>query len=153
MARTLSAQELADRADITDTLIRYANAIDGKDFDRLADVFTPDARIDYTSSDGIAGEYPRVRQWLEEALAPFPAYLHSLSNTSFEIEGDVAHTRTAFINPMAYDLPDGSRHTFTVYGCYVDRLVRTPDGWRIAERREEQGFMQGSLPPGLQIPD
>lgn len=153
MTTPLSAQELADRSEIMDTLIRYADAIDSKEFDRLADVFTPDAKVDYTSSGGIAAEYPKIRQWLEAALTPFPVYLHSLSNTTFRIQGDTAHTRTYFINPMAYDAEDGSRHTFTVYGYYVDRLVRGADGWRIAERREDQAFMEGSLPPGHQIPD
>jgi len=148
----LSPQELADRSEIMDTLIRYADAIDTKQFDRLADVFTPDARVDYTSSGGIAGEYPEIRRWLEVALTPFRHYLHALANTTFRIEGDTAHTRTYFLNPMAYPLEDGSDHTFTVYGYYVDRLVRTPAGWRIAERREDQGMMVGTLPEGFQIP-
>ena len=147
----LDPQELSDRTEILDTLIRYAQAIDTKDFDLLAEVFTPDAHVDYTTSGGIAGKYPEIRAWLERALTPFPTYLHALSNTTFRFEGDSAHTRTYFVNPMGY--PDGDAlHTFTVYGYYVDRLVRTPDGWRIAERREEQSLMEGSLPPGFQIP-
>ena len=147
----LDPQELSDRAEILDTLIRYAQAIDTKQFDLLAEVFTPDAQVDYTTSGGIAGKYPEIRAWLEKALMPFPAYTHALSNTTYRIEGDDAWTRTYFVNPMAYPV-DGGLHTFTVYGFYVDHLVRTPEGWRISERKEEQALMDGSLPPGFVIP-
>jgi 3-phenylpropionate/cinnamic acid dioxygenase small subunit len=147
----LSPQELSDRTEIHDTLIRYAQAIDTKEFGLLADVFTPDAQVDYTTSGGIAGKYPEIRAWLEKALTPFPSYLHALSNTTYRFDGDSAYTRTYFVNPMAYPA-DGGLHTFTVYGFYVDRLVRTADGWRIAERKEEQALMEGTLPPNFEIP-
>ena len=111
----LSPQELADRSEIMDTLIRYADAIDTKQFDRLTEVFTPDAEVDYTSSGGIRAQYPQIRKWLEAALGPFPRYLHSLSNTTFRIEGDIARTRTYFINPMLYPLEDGGEHTRKQY--------------------------------------
>jgi hypothetical protein len=35
---------------------------------------------------------------------------------------------------------------------YVDQLVRTPQGWRIAERVEE-GCYQHNVPPHVQIPE
>ena len=40
----------------------------------------------------------------------------------------------------------GSRHAYTVCAHYVDRLVRTPEGWRIAERIEEEVIFEGALP-------
>ena len=150
----LSAQELADRSEIHDVLVRYATAIDTKQFELLSEVFTPDARVDYTTSGGPEDAFPRIRKWLEEALTPFPSYQHALTNTTYRFEGpDVAHTRTYFINPMGFPLEDGSLHVFTIYGYYVDRLMRTEAGWRIAARREEQELLVGSLPPGLVIPD
>ena len=48
--------------------------------------------------------------------------------------------------------PDGSLHIFTVGAYYNDKLVYTPDGWRIRERYEEQAYMEGSLPEALEIP-
>ena len=48
-------QELSDRLEINDLLIRYTYAIDDGDWELLDRVFTPDAQIDYTSSGGIAG--------------------------------------------------------------------------------------------------
>ncbi len=44
--RTLSAQELSDRAHIHDLLTRYAIAIDTRDWKLLDSCFTPDAFVE-----------------------------------------------------------------------------------------------------------
>ncbi len=149
---TLSQQEISDRIEIDDLLVRYATAIDTKDWSLLDSCFTPDAQLDYTSAGGIAGVYPEVRQWLEKALAPFPMTVHALSNATVALEGDEARARTFVLNPRGFPKPDGSLHLFTVGAYYNDRLVRTEAGWRIRERIEEQAFLEGTLPEALQIP-
>jgi hypothetical protein len=53
---------------------------------------------------------------------------------------------------MGFPKSDGSLQLFTVGAYYVDKLVRTDDGWRIAERVEEQAYLEGSLPKALKIP-
>ena len=148
----LSLQEVADRIEIQDLLTRYCKAIDTKDWELLDTCFTPDAHVDYVSSGGIAGSYPEAREWLGKALAIFPVTLHAISNSEITLEGDRARGRTMVSNPMGFQNPDGSMHIFTVYAYYVDELVRTPGGWRIAKRVEEQALLQGELPKALQIP-
>ena len=72
-------QELSDRAEITDVLVRYTRAIDTGEWDRLDTVFTPDAQIDYTESGGIAAGFAEVKPWLAEVLpAFFPKRMHTL---------------------------------------------------------------------------
>jgi 3-phenylpropionate/cinnamic acid dioxygenase small subunit len=149
---SLSTQQISDRIEIDDLLIRYARAIDSRDWALLDTCFTPDAWVDYTSSGGVKGKYPEVRAWLEKALAPFAAMMHFLGNTTLELAGDRAHARTYVINPMGFPKPDGSLHVFTVGAHYVDELVRSPDGWRIAKRVEEQVLLEGTLPEALRIP-
>ncbi len=148
----LSLQQLSDRIEIQDLLVRYTKAIDEKDFALLDTCFTPDAEVDYVSSGGIAGSYAEARAWLEKALAPFPMTVHYIANSEVELDGDRARARTAVLNPMGFANPDGSQHLFTVGAYYVDELVRTEEGWRIAKRREDQAFMDGTLPEALQIP-
>jgi hypothetical protein len=148
----LSLQELSDRIEIDDLLIRYTRAIDQKDWKLLDTVFTPDAEVDYVSSGGIKGSYPEARAWLEKALAPFPITLHYVTNSEVTLSGDRASARTAVYNPMFSKNADGSLHHFAVGAWYVDELVRTPAGWRIAKRREDQAFLEGSLPKGLVVP-
>ena len=149
----LSPQEISDRFEISDLLIRYTRAIYTKDYALLDTCFTPDAHVDYTSSGGTAGKYPEVRAWLEKALAPFPCMMHFVGNTTLELDGDRASSRTYVINPMGLPNKDGDLHVFTVCAHYVDKLTRTPKGWRIAERIEETVLMDGTLPEGLQIPE
>ena len=150
--RELSSRELSDRLQINDLLIRYTRAIDTKDWNLLDTCFLPDADVDYTATGGVAGKYPEVRAWLAKALAPFPITAHYITNSMVELQGDRAKARTLVFNPMFFANPDGSLHDFTVGATYVDELVWTADGWRIAKRSEEAGYMQGTLPTALTIP-
>ncbi|MEE8476022.1 MAG: nuclear transport factor 2 family protein [Myxococcota bacterium] len=147
-----SLREISDRIQINDLLIRYTSAIDEKDWALLDTCFTPDAHVDYVSSGGVKGSYPEVRKWLEKALAAFPMTMHFISNSTVRLQGDTAQSRTYVINPMGFPKSDGSLQLFTVGAYYVDKLVRTDDGWRIAERVEEQAYLEGSLPKALKIP-
>ena len=67
--RAMSVQEISDRIEIQDLLVRYTVAIDTKDWKLLDQCFLPDAQVDYTATGGIQGSYPEVRVWLEKALA------------------------------------------------------------------------------------
>ena len=148
----LSLEEISDRFEINDLLVRYTRAIDQKDWDLLDQVFTPDASVDYTSSGGIAGSFAEAKAWLAKALAPFPETLHLIGNSEVALAGDTATARTAVYNPMFFRKPDDSRHHFAVGAYYCDELVRTDAGWRIARRVEEHHFTEGGLPPALEIP-
>ena len=150
--RHLSIEEISDRIQIDDLLTRYTVAIDTKDWELLDTCFIPDAQVDYTTSGGIKGAYPEVRGWLEKALAPFPVTQHFISNTVVDLDGDQATSRTYVYNPMCTEKAGGGHHIFNVGAYYADKLVHTDDGWRIAERFEEQAFFDGSLPENFEIP-
>lgn len=145
----LSAQQISDRIEIHDLLVRYTTAIDTKDWALLDTCFVPDAHVDYTTSGGAAGSYPEVRSWLEKALAIFPTTIHAISNSSIELDGDRATGRTLVNNPMVLPKGEGGAFVFTVYAYYNDELVRTDDGWRIAKRMEEQVLLTGDVPEGM----
>jgi hypothetical protein len=38
---------------------------------------------------------------------------------------------------------DGSQQVLFVGLWYVDELVRTPDGWRIAARKQQKAYLHG----------
>ncbi len=148
----LTDRELADRLLIQDLLTRYTVAIDEKDWKLLDSVFSPDADVDYTGSGGVRGKYPEVKAWLQRALSHFAMTQHLISNSVVRLAGDRATARTMFYNPMGAAKPGGGLHLFFIGGYYNDELRRTSSGWRIQVRVEEQSWMDGTLPPGFEIP-
>ena len=133
-------QEISDRIEIDDLLTRYATAVDSKDWDLFASCFTRDAFLDYTSAGGIKGPLSEVTKWLSDVLPAFPTTQHLVTNRAVRLDGDRATVRSCFFNPMG--LPD-RQHGLRVFfdgGYYNDKLVRTAQGWRIAERVEETAY-------------
>ena len=123
------------RQEIQDTLIRYAHALDSRQPELFAQVFTTDADLDYSSAGGIRGDRETLRAWLQEPMAKFEVWQHLLSNFIIEIDGDEASTITSCYNPLQGRNPDGSSYVLHV-GChYQDRLRNTPEGWRIYQRK------------------
>ena len=138
---------LVDRLEIDDLLIRYASAIDARDWELLDSVFAPDAHLDYRSAGGIAGTFTEVRRWLSEVLPIFTWTQHLVVNRVIEIDPSetTARSRSIFQNPNQL-LVDNEPWLFTVGGCYHDRLQRYPVGWRITTRVEETVWWDHPMP-------
>jgi hypothetical protein len=143
---------LSDLAEIQGLLATYVEAIDSKDFDRLDTVFTPDATFDYSATGGAAGSYAEIKPWLARALAPFPLTQHLIGLPLIQLNGDEARARTMLFNPMLLQR-SGEDHLFFVGATYVDDLVRTAAGWRIARRVEANAWAKDPprdhISPGL----
>ena len=139
----MDLQELSDRAEINDVLVRYTRAIDTGDWDRLDAVFTPDAQIDYTESGGIAAGFAEVKPWLAEMLpAFFPKRMHTLGQVEIRLDGDAAEVSAYFHNPMPMDDGRGGSTLVEIGGLYHHSMTRTPDGWRSRQLREEVVWKQ-----------
>ena len=120
---------LQDRIEIEELLHRYAEMVDRRDWAQMNRIFA-----------------------LEAAIESWPINLHVIGNVIIEIDGDVATSRCYFHSPMGRETEDG-QFIITNAGRYLDKLIRTADGWRIVERVCEQTIMQGSLPEGYKIPE
>ncbi len=137
----LSLQEISDRLEIQDLLYDYANIIDKKDFNRLRDIFTEDAHIDYSVFGGAVGNPEEIIEFLEQAMPTFPNTQHLNANIQIKVDGDTASGRVMCFNPMEMTLPDGGHQVFMCGLWYVDKYVRTKQGWRIKERSEEKSWV------------
>ena len=145
-----SPQELADRAEIHDVIVRYGWAIDTKDWALLDTCFTEDAAVDYSSNPGgKKGPYKQIRSWLEKMISAFPVTQHLMSNIDVKLAGDTATARTMVTNPQGATTREGPLHFFYVGARYDDQLVRTADGWKIAKRVETTLWFEGTLPTEL----
>jgi len=140
---------MSDRLEIEGVVIRYTRAIDTGDWDKLDNVFTADAEIDYTESGGIADTYPAVKTWLAEVLpAFFPKRMHSLAQIDItfpgeEGSGDDALCTAYFHNPMPMDDGKGGEKVVEFGGLYHHTMTRTPDGWRSRKLHEEIVWRRG----------
>ena len=138
----MDLQELSDRQEIADVLTRYTRAIDTRDWDRLDDVFTPDARIDYTATGGGSGTFAEMKQWLAETLPMFRTYQHTLGQLEVTLRGDDATVAAYFHNPMVL-AGDSGETLWEVGGIYHHELVRTGAGWRSRSLVEELVWKRG----------
>jgi ketosteroid isomerase-like protein len=148
----LSLQEISDRLEIQQLFTDYADAIDTMQIDKLDDVFTPDAYIDYRSMGGVDGKYPEIREWLKASLAKFHSYYHMVANVSIKVTGDTATSKIVCFNPMGCPMPGGGTQMMFLGLWYVDKHVRTPQGWRIAERVEKECY-QYNVPDHIKVID
>ena len=146
----LSLQEISDRIEIQELLVRYSHCIDTRDFDGLDRVFTPDAHIDYTALGGSKGTLAETKAFLERSMVMFKSFQHMIANTVLELDGDRASARTICHNPMVMDR-GGKEHVFVCGLWYVDELVRTADGWRIRQSVEERCYVD-NMPSDLRPP-
>jgi hypothetical protein len=135
--------EISDRLEIEDLLTRYTRAIDTGEWDRLDEVFTPDAQIDYTATGGIAAAYAEVKPWLAEMLPIFAKRMHTLGQVESQVIGDEATVTAYFHNPMLISQPDGGEVLVEFGGIYHHDLVRTPQGWRSRRLLEELVWKRG----------
>ena len=132
----MDRQALADRIAAEDLLTRYATAVDRRDWEQYRSIFTADAEIDYTSAGGIAGTVDEIVEFLSTSLEMFEMTQHLVSNINLEVNGDSATVTAMFNNPMRITGGD----TWFTGGWYHHDLVRTPDGWRSRNLREESAW-------------
>ena len=117
---------------------RYVNLNDAQDWPAVAALYTEDARFARPSRPGVFVEGRAAI--LDSFLArPARAQRHVIANVVVEVE-DADHAR-AFSVIVLYmgDVPDGGGLPVQdpkspLIGTFTDKLVRTSDGWRFAER-------------------
>jgi len=129
----------ADRHEIEELLDTYATIIDAREYERLTEIFLPDAILDYSSSGAEPGPVYPVAAWIEKGLSLFARSQHLITNKQVELAGDKATSRALFFNPLV--AKDGA--VMFVGGEYRDQWLRTPVGWRIIERVQETSWTFG----------
>jgi SnoaL-like domain len=131
----MNGNESVDNVEIQQLLARYARALDTRDWELYRSVFTEDAFIDYAASGGTTGRLDQVVEWLIKTLGTIDwKGMHYITNIEAEVTGDSAVVRAAVFNPMQFPGMNG----LTYFGGYYHHdMVRTPDGWRSRNLREE----------------
>jgi 3-phenylpropionate/cinnamic acid dioxygenase small subunit len=132
----MSSVGAADGAEILDLLARYAHVIDNRDWAEASDVFTVDVRL---------GRDPVIVTGIDsfsELIGTAPAtHGHNTTDVILDLRADGTVRAWSKFYIVRGDGTVGS-------GDYQDTLVRTADGWRIAERDVSRGNRLESDPTG-----
>ena len=131
----MNGTEGLDFVEIQQLLARYSRSLDTRDWELYRSVFTEDAYIDYAASGGTTGQRDHVVEWLTKTLGTFEwSGMHYITNIEAEVNGDSAQVRAAVFNPMQFP---GMKGLTFFGGYYHHNMIRTPDGWRSRNLREE----------------
>jgi len=126
-----SAVDREIRQDVSDLLVRYATAIDRRDWGLLRSCFTDDCVADYGDIGRWSGG-DEITGWMRTTHEPLGHSLHRISNQTVAMSGD-AITARSYVDAIVLG-PDNLRGA-QACGYYDDVVVRTDDGWKIARRR------------------
>jgi hypothetical protein len=141
------SDDARDRLEIDQLIQRYFRSMDTWDYDLLDRVFTPDAVLRYEALAGADASYREMIPRFREFNRHFSFMQHMGGQLLVELAGDAARS-TCTLRAIHVQTPrEGPANTWIVYGIYRDRLVRTPAGWRIAERHFKTTHTEGRLLP------
>jgi ketosteroid isomerase-like protein len=136
MSATVSAdpavRALQDRADVTDTLYRYASTIDRFDVAGLRRLLADDLVAQYGNADPVTGG-EAVAEWIGAAIAEVVWQHHFLSVYHVDVEGDRATALVYHTSHQVFEAdPDAAK---LLVGRYDVELRREVDGWKISRLR------------------
>ncbi|HLG89347.1 MAG TPA: nuclear transport factor 2 family protein [Alphaproteobacteria bacterium] len=146
MTTAYTPERLADRAQITDALARYARGVDRRNWEFVRSAFHAGATVDQ-------GDYKGSAEGLVESMVArhgaIEQSMHILTNTLIEFDGpDSAIVETCYtaIQRNAHlpvemrrallgaTAPAEGKIDLRALGRYVDRFERRHGAWRIARR-------------------
>jgi hypothetical protein len=121
---------IIDRLAISDVVVRYATAVDGRDWDLYASCFTDPLDVDFPSFSDRPGAPMARSAWVERVrgtIDGFDVTQHLSTNhvATFATDDEA----TCVSQMQAMHVLD--RRQVVLGGYYTNTLVRTPAGWRI----------------------
>jgi ketosteroid isomerase-like protein len=123
------ARELADREKVREVLYRYCWSVDRATIDDVMALFADPCDLELVPGRRYEGK-AAVRAWYDRYIQHrMEALRHLIHNQIITIEGDSAFSKSYF--DAVGDLGGDS---IVAAGFYHDRLVRSGDDWKFAEK-------------------
>jgi 3-phenylpropionate/cinnamic acid dioxygenase small subunit len=154
----MAAISLLDRMELEALCASYAFAADAVSSGAVAEgrrlietCFTPDAVFDVYLPNRDPEGPPGSRAigpgaWRDAVAAlPYRGAQHHTGDVQIDVQGDTAIMKSRLTSTLIHEW---NRSIDLCTGIYTDRVVRTPDGWRIAHRRfHATSFLRLESPP------
>jgi uncharacterized protein (TIGR02246 family) len=130
-------QELLDRAVLRNLVEGYASFADAGEPERVAGLFTVDAKLIVALTPGAEPTVIRSgRSEIATAMAALSRYwstTHVIANVQVEITGDTAAGQVGCVAHHIEGL-EGERRDRVLYLRYTDAYVRSEGTWRLSQR-------------------
>lgn len=127
-------QYLVDRTEISETIVRYFNALDRRDWKAVRDTLAETLDVDFSQLFGDprathdAGDFVAFAR---SVLSGFRATQHISPNHVITIDGDRAEAIAYMFAWHTVPMDPGVEDTFTLRGYYDVGLTRSEGGWRM----------------------
>lgn len=133
------------RNQIWAVLVRYATAIDTKDWTLLESCFVDEAS--FATLDFTLYSRSAIVDYMRDAHQALSGSRHRLTNLVLDVTAAeyTAHSQTYLDALLVQDRPPADQ-TLNVVGTYHDKFRHIKgDGWKIAERRFERLLIVGNV--------
>ncbi|MDR7274576.1 nuclear transport factor 2 family protein [Catenuloplanes atrovinosus] len=142
-------RQIEDRQAISDTVVRYAVAIDRGDWELFAGCLTEVVHIDFSDAGMPAADLPREAfvAFAREALSGFTARQHLSPNhlVTFDPEDADRAVCESYMYAQHHLAGAEGGDFFLMRGSYTNHLVRTAGGWRIERLVQHVSWPEGNL--------
>lgn len=128
---TLTAE---DKIAIAELAARYNHAVDHREADAWADLFTPDGRVE-VNGGLLAESREGLRAYVENARKLPAKRRHWTCNIMID-EGEAPDTARMRLYVTCYDMTDGTVTAPYMLGEYDDEVVRHEGRWKFRVRRQ-----------------
>jgi hypothetical protein len=148
-ARALNqADETTVERIITKLLLRYAHAVDRRQYDAIAGCYWPDAIDQHATFHGNAIDYVA---WLREVLPPIAVSTHQFTNILVDVHSlTEASSETYCLNVNVFRSNDDTPDRLTTSLLrYLDRFACRDGEWRISDRRVVTDWSRSETPPPM----
>lgn len=140
-----SIQVLRDRMEIIDVVIRFASALDMKDWKLCLSCFTDEIEADYSDLRGEPAKLIKSTDFVKLREIALSSLIteHLSTNHTITVEGDEA---TCISHMTIYRfLPSVEvREHFDTHCYYTHTLARTPQGWKIKKIKQSVLWSTGN---------
>jgi hypothetical protein len=143
-------RQLEDRALISDTVTKYAIAVDRRDWAMFADCFTDPVHADYSENGLPAADFARdeLTAIVRDAVSGYTATQHLSPNHIIEFDSQDPDRAICTSYMYAQHHADTSEKSefLLLRGSYTNHMVRTADRWRIERLIQHIGWREAREP-------
>jgi len=138
MGADASLREQAIRTECRDLVARTAYLLDAQDYEAFVECFTEDAQLTRPGGSALVGRADILASY--RARPADRITRHQLTNTVVEVETPDAARAVSYVVVWSasagepVEAAGRKANARLVMGEFRDRLVRTPQGWRVSQR-------------------